>query len=55
MVIPWAWAWRCSQRIAASSDRRRPPANPITIMARSRDAVKGPPSTISTIRRMSLR
>jgi len=35
MVIPWAWAWRCSQRIAANSDRRRPPANPITIKARS--------------------
>ncbi len=41
MVIAWACGWRCSNSIPASSDRRRPPANPIRIKARSRDAVRG--------------
>jgi len=54
-VIPRECGLKCSNSIPASSDRRRPPANPIRIKARSRDAVKGPPSTLSTILRISRR
>ena len=38
--LPLECHWRCSKQIPASSERRRPPANPIRIKARCRAALE---------------